>query len=218
MKSFTITVPVLILAALLASCDFPSDPPLRTTDVPDTPDTPPVQSGELLPLKSGNQWIYIAKGRMRPGTSPIATTARKLTFREQDYYYLRYGPVMGPAGGMNAFPPLLANDSTGLRFYLPVDPEDTLRLTRTPVPLFHLPYPARPGAWTRMSYSDYSVRLTNRDTLVDLHDGSMQLPCHRYEVARSNRPAQVFYIVPGVCILRVEVDEIEFHTIGWRLH
>lgn len=218
MKTLIPIAMLLLTAAVLTSCDFPSDPPLRATDVPDTPGDTPADPGELLPLKTGNQWIYQVKARMRPGSNPITTVARKLTFDNSDYYLLRYGPVMGPAGGMHAFPSLLANDSTGLQFFMPVRPEDTLRLTRTPVPLFRLPYPARPGPWQRTISSGYSVRLTHTDTLISLYDGNMQLPCHRYEVARNNRLAQVFYIVPGICILRVETDDFEFHTVGWRLH
>jgi hypothetical protein len=217
MKALFNIMALLVLAALLTSCDFPSDPPLRASDVPDIPGETPADPGELLPLKSGNTWVYVARTRMRPDSNPIGTIARKLTFEDRDYYYLRYGPAMGPAGPMNAFPSLLANDSTGLHFYFPVNPNDTLRLTRTPTPVFYLPYPARPGPWQRMPDSEHTVRLTATDTLVDVHDGSMQLPCHRYEVARSNRLLQVYYIVPGVCILRIETDDIEFHTIAWRL-
>ncbi len=217
MKALFNIAALLVFAALLTSCDFPSDPPLRATDTPDTPGDGPVDAGELLPLKTGNQWIYLIKPRSRPASSPIAVSARRLTFEGEEYYYLRYGPMLGPAGPKNAFPSLLANDSTGLHFYLPVNPNDTLRLTRTPTPVFHLPYPARPGQWQQMSYSEYSVRLTNVDTLVTVYDASMQLPCHRYEVAHSNRLLQVYYIVPGVCILRVDTDDIEFHTIAWRL-
>ncbi len=218
MRIFHIIAPLLLLLALAAACDFPSDPPLIGERDPDTPGTDPGMTRELLPLKEGNQWFYVFKFRMRPGTNAATAIMRKLVFQGHDYYFLRYGTVMGPGGETSAFPVLLANDSTGLSFFQPADPRDTLRLSRAPVRLFHFPYPARPGGWKTTGASEFSVRLTHVDTVMTVLNSNVQLPCNRYEVARRNKMTQVFYIAPGICILRIEGADIDFHTVGWQLH
>ena len=210
-------LPLCLLLMAMTSCDFPSDPPLITGDDSGTPIITPNAPRVLLPLAEGMQWIYIVTPRNRPAQLPISVSPRALTFQGEKYYYLRYGSMMGPTGPMNAFPSFLKNDTTGLAFYLPVDPRDTLSISRTPTHIFTLPYPARPGGWIPATKTGYNVRLTHVDTLISVYNTNIQLPCHRYEVGRNARMTSVFYIVPGVCILRVEDDDIEFHTVAWRI-
>ena len=218
MRAIRSIAPLLLLLILAVACDFPSDPPLISGDNPDTPGTDPKTSKELLPLKEGNQWFYVYKVKMRPGTNTVSATMRTLLFQGREYHFLRYRSIMGPVGETNAFPVLLAHDSTGLSFSQPADPRDTLRLSRAPILLFHFPYPARPGGWKSTGASDFSVRLTHVDTLMTVFNSNVQLRCNRYEVARRNSITQVFYIVPGICILRIEGEDVDFHTVGWQLH
>jgi hypothetical protein len=217
MKQLRCIVSISLLLAVLTSCDFPSDPPLITADNSDTPTIMPNLIRDLLPLAEGVQWIYIVTPRSRPAQLPVSVSPRELSFNGEKYYYLRYGTVMGPSGPMNAFPSFLRNDSTGLEFYLPVDPRDTLSIGRTPKHVFTLPYPARPGGWNIAPKTEYAVRLTHVDTLINVYNTSIQLRCHRYEVGRNSLVLTTFYIVPGVCILRIEDDDMVFHTVAWQI-
>jgi hypothetical protein len=209
----------LPLLLLLQQCDFPSDPPIKSGDDPViTPPANPSGPAELLPLNEGNAWAYLVKPRVRPESSPIWVTPRKLEYRGETYFHLLYGiGGMGPSGFIQAFPSLLRSDSTGLHFYLPMGPNDTLSISHEPKHLFTLPYPALPGTITSSGTSQYSVTLTHIDTLMTIHASSIMLPCHRYEVSQNQRLTTVFYIVPGICFLRIEDDEALFLTIGWRL-
>lgn len=213
---------IAVLMLLLigsAGCDFPSDPPLKEPD--DTVNRPvnPRVYGDLLPLDPDNRWVYVAQYQQRPTGSPVAVSPRSLNFRGETFSYLSYAVLpAGPSGPFQAFPSLLRNDSTGLSFYSPVNPEDTLQITRAPKYMFTLPYPTRPGTELQGSNSEYLVRVTNVDTLVNMHTfGSILLPVTRYVVLSRPRQETVFYILPEVCILRVETENYTFHTISWYL-
>ncbi|MCB2205411.1 hypothetical protein KQI65_11745 [bacterium] len=210
----------MIFAAvlLLTACDFPSDPPLKSPESND-PVVVPTGPDQLLPLEDGNLWIYVVTTRSRPNSSAIGALMRKLTFQNMNYYLLRYGTLLGPAGTTKrAFPMLLAQDSAGLGFYQPGDPDDTLRLNSKPMLSFHLPYPAQPDeTWAQYNGAEFATRLTDVNLVVPMLTTGIELLCNRYEVALNNRLVEVLYIVPGVCILRVDIEDEQYHTVGWHL-
>ncbi len=214
--------PVAVIAAmvllLLARCDFPSDPPLLS-DGSDPPVVEPTDSTSvLLPLYRKVQWVYIAEVPVRPPSPPRLVSPRRLEFEGSRFYYVPYGVSMGGPGGMKvAFPVLLRNESNGLSFYQPVRAEDTTKISFRPKPMFTLPFPGHVGRSYQGRNREYSVILTHRDTLITMYSHPVSLPCLRYEVWRGLRLETVFYIVQGLCILRIEDDDRVFHTIGWSI-
>jgi len=214
--------PILLFAMLfplLSGCDFPSDPPLRGADDDVNPPSDPVQHGDLLPLKPRHRWIYVADPYFRPSLNPESAVARELVYEADTFYYLPYAFIpTGEDAPVAAFPPLLRNDSTGLQFYDPGVPGDTLRLRTKPVHRFTLPHPARLG--TNMVFADQTVRVqvTAVDTLVSMRSfSSILLPCTRYQVTGRGRSPTTFYVLPGICLLRIETEYGVYHTISWYL-
>ncbi len=203
---------------LLVGCDFPSDPPLKTGEV-DPPAVDPTDStGVLLPLNRRVQWVYIFEAPPRPPSAPRLVSPRELSFEGNRFFYVPYSSTMGGPGGLRvAFPVLLRNDTLGLSFYQPVRAEDTISIALRPKYMFTLPYPARVGHRYTGRNPEYSVRLTSKDTLVTMHNHPVSLPCHRYEVWRGMQMVTVLYIVPGLCILRIEDEDLVYHTIGWSI-
>jgi hypothetical protein len=200
---------------LLASCDFPADPPLKNVD---GPITPPVADTvrTLLRLTGGEKWTYIVDPRSRPLSSPRTVSPRKLEKEGLVFHYLPYFYAIGGTGpNMFAFPSLLRNDTLGLAFYQPLIAEDTTRLSRLPKFIFRLPYPVRKGSTSHAG--DYRVMCTHTDTMMTVLSSGLQIPTHRYEVWRGSFPTHVFYVIPGVALLRVVVDDYTFHTVGWSL-
>jgi hypothetical protein len=213
--------PMLRFASLLtgllvfASCDFPADPPLKTLD---GPITPPVADTvrTLLRLNGNEKWTYIVDPRNKPLSSPRTVSPRKLEKEGLEFHYLPYFYVTGGFGlNMFAFPSLLRNDTLGLAFYQPLLAEDTTRLSRLPKFMFRLPYPARKGSISHEG--DYRVVCTHTDTIMTVLSNGLQIPTHRYEVWRGSFPTHVFYVIPGVALLRIVVDDLTFHTVGWTL-
>ncbi|MBE0644689.1 MAG: hypothetical protein IH600_11465 [Bacteroidetes bacterium] len=205
-------------AFLLVRCDFPSDPPLKSSTT-DPPAVEPTDStGVLLPLSRHIQWVYLFEAPPRPVSAPRIVSPRELDFEGSHFYYVPYTSTMGGPGSLRvAFPVLLRNDSLGLSFYQPVRAEDTLSISLRPKFMFTLPYPAREGKMYTGRNPEFSVRMTNKDTLVTMYNHPVSLPCHRYEVWRGARVITVLYVVPGLCILRVEEDDMVYHTIGWSI-
>ncbi|MBR9977320.1 MAG: hypothetical protein KFH87_04460 [Bacteroidetes bacterium] len=203
---------------LLTNCDFPADPPLRTPDTEPPAVVPTDSTGVLLPLRNDVRWVYVFE-LPRHVSLPKAVTPRLLEIEELQFSYVPYIAIShAPMMRQPAFPLLLRNDSLGLSFYKPVHVEDTNRLSVRPTYMYTLPYPARSGRMYEMGRNkDYTVRITHRDTLITMVNHPVSLPCHRYEVWRQRQLETVFYIVPGLCILRVERDNLIFHTIGWSL-
>jgi len=213
---------ILLLALLLpmtGGCDFPSDPPIRDTDDTVDPLSSPAQHGDLLPLKPRHRWIYVADPYFRPSLSPTSAIARERVFGADTFYYLPYAFIpTGEKTPVPAFPPLLRNDSTGLQFYDPGIPGDTLRLRTAPIHRFTLPHPARLGAKMVFADQSVSVQVTAVDTLVSMRSfSSILLPCTRYEVTGRGRSTTTFYILPGICILRIETEHGVYHTVSWYL-
>jgi hypothetical protein len=204
---------------LFARCDFPSDPPLKSNTA-DPPAIEPTDStGVLIPLHRRVHWTYLVEVPMRPPSPPRIVSPRELEFEGSTFFYVPYAVAMGgPAAIQVAFPVLLRNDSLGLSFYQPMRSEDTIGITLRPKYMFTLPYPARVGRIYSGRNPEYSVRLTHKDTLITMYSHPVSLPCHRYEVWRGPRLTKVFYIVPGLCILRIEdEDRLLFHTISWSI-
>jgi hypothetical protein len=200
---------------ILASCDFPADPPLKALD---GTITPPVADTvrTLLRLTGEERWTYLVDPRNRPLSAPRTVSPRKLEKDGFEYYYLPYFYVSGgPLPNMFAFPSLLRNDTLGLAFYQPLIAEDTTRLSRQPKFLFRLPYPARKGSSSHGG--DYRVICTHTDTMMTILSSGIQIPTHRYEVWRGSFPTHVFYVIPGVALLRIVVEDLTFHTVGWSL-
>lgn len=210
---------ILIAAFVLVRCDFPADPPLKSI-TEDPPIVEPADSTDvLLPLHAGVHWIYIAENPPRPPGMPRHVAPRELRYEGRSYFYVPYFSSPGAPGGVHvAFPVLLRNDSTGLGFYQPVRDEDTTSISVRPKYMFTLPYPGRVGRTYPQRNPEYSVRLTHRDTLISYYSQpTMTLPCNRYELWRGPRLTTVFYIVPGLCILRIEDEDRLFHTVGWSI-
>lgn len=209
-------MPLVML--LLVRCDFPSDPPLKsvTTDPPAV--EPTDSTGVLLPLHKSVHWVYLFEVPMRPPSSPRVVIPKELSFEGNPYFYVPYAANTGGPGGFHvAFPVLLRNDSVGLSFYQPIREEDTSGITVRPKFMFTLPFPGRIGRTYSGRNPEYSVRLTNKDTLITMYSHPVSLPCYRYEVWRGPRVTTVLYIVPGLCILRIEDDDRLFHTLSWSI-
>jgi len=204
----------MLLVVSVSSCDFPADPPLKSTDGtinPPVADTIKV----LLPLTGSESWTYIVDPHGRPFTPPRTVTPRLLERDGQKFFFLPY--LHNPGGGMStfAFPTLLRNDTLGLGCYLPFSPDDTTRLSRLPRHLFTLPYPARKGTIAR--FGEYKVICTHTDTLMSVLSTYVQMPTHRYEILRQNMPVSIIYAIPGVALLRIDIEDLTFHSVGWRL-
>ena len=209
---------VLILALILLSaaggCDFPADPPLKSTDIvipPRDPYVPIDSSRVLLPLQSGNQWTYaVFTSEGAPVQNPTYAVAGRQVmdgrvFFEVSYKFEKGGP--GPGGSILAFPPLLQNTSEGLRF---LDPGGN----KTE---FLLPYPAPKGQATHDPSGDYTVKVTAKDTSVVNLNGTVAYQCYRYDVIPLNqtRPKYTFYVIPGAALLRVDTEGYVFYTVSW---
>ena len=212
---------ILILPViLLAQCDFPADPPLKAgTDPVVNPPVKPELPENLVPLHSSNAWLIRVKPWSKPERQPVWVRPRALPFDGRTYYHLFYGIAeQGPTGNLQAFPPILRSDSSGLHFYLPRDPSDTISLSREPVYAYSLPYPAAPKGFVGNPYTSYDVRLTHLDTVLTVEGTNMTFACRRYEVWRTARLRTVFYIVPGLCFLRVvDDDDGIYQTLGWNV-
>ncbi|PLX30295.1 MAG: hypothetical protein C0600_08175 [Ignavibacteria bacterium] len=214
------TIALLLSLFVLLQCDFPSDPPLKPGG--STPVTPPVKPeipAELVPLHNGNAWLIRVKPWSQPERDPVWVPTRALSFEGKRYFHLFYGiPDTGPSGNLQAFPSILRSDSSGLHFFIPRDPDDTLNLTRDPIYTYSLPYPEAPTGFISNPYSSYDVRLTHLDTMLTMEGTSATFACRRYEVWRAARLRTVFYIVPGLCFLRVvDDDDGVYQTLGWRI-
>jgi hypothetical protein len=209
---------MLALVLLATHCDFPADPPLKS-DVVEPPAVEPTDStGVLLPLHRGVEWVYVHETPPRPASLPRLVVPRPLDYDGVVYHYVPYVAFTGgPTGVDVAFPVLLRNDSLGLSFYQPLRIEDTSGITVRPKYMYTLPYPARSGRFYQGRNPEFAVRITHRDTLIAMQNHPVSLPCHRYEVWKGPRLATVLYVVPGLCILRVEDEHRVFHTINWRI-
>jgi hypothetical protein len=208
------------IALLCTNCDFPTDPPLRGPEVEPPAVLPTDSTDVLLPLHKDVRWVYMFEAPPRTVSPPRSIKPRLLEIDRLEFFYVPYiaFPQL-PSLTQTAFPLLLRNDNAGLSFYAPVHIEDTSRLSVRPSYMFTLPYPARSGDMHEMRRNpEYSVRVTHRDTLVTMRNHPVSLPCHRYEVWHKRKLDTVFYIVPGLCILRIERAEgLIFHTIGWSI-
>ncbi len=209
---------VFFTIALLVRCDFPSDPPLKTTATDPNTGDPRDSTSVLLPLRRGVQWLYVFEAPPRPPSAPRLITPRELSFEDTRFFYVPYSSTMGGPGGMRvAFPVLLRNDSVGLSFYQPVRAEDTIAIGVRPKFMFTLPFPGRIGQRYSGRNPEYTVRLTNKDTLITMYNHPVSLPCHRYEVWSGPKVVSVLYVVPGLCILRIEDQDTLYHTLGWSI-
>lgn len=209
---------LLLLALLVTRCDFPADPPLRQDPVEPPAVEPNDSVGVLLPLHRRTEWIYAVEVPPRPLSLPRIVSPRHLGYEGVTYFFVPYLASQGGPGGTDpAFPMLLRNDSVGLSFYQPVRIEDTAGISVRPKFMFTLPYPAHLGQLYAGRNPEFTVRLTHRDTLVTMINHPVSLPCHRYEIWRGPRRQSVMYVVPGLCILRIEDEERTFHTLSWRI-
>ncbi|MDX9757644.1 MAG: hypothetical protein RBU27_00645 [Bacteroidota bacterium] len=208
---------LVLLVLLVTRCDFPADPPLRQATVEPPAVEPSDSLGVLLPLHQGMEWIYAVEVPPRPLSLPRLVSPRRLAYEGVAYFFVPYVASQGGAGGADAaFPVLLRNDTLGLSFYQPMRMEDTAGISVRPKFMFTLPYPAHLGRGYTGTNPEFMVRLTHRDTLIAMINHPISLPCHRYEVWKGPRRNAVLYVVPGLCILRVEDDGRIFHTLGWR--
>ncbi|MBR9976294.1 MAG: hypothetical protein KFF77_11980 [Bacteroidetes bacterium] len=199
-------------------CDFPSDPPLKDTTIVPPIDEPADTLSPLLPLHRGVQWVYQHEQQGRPPSMPRMIVPRPLEYDGIDFHYVLYAAYMGGPGGVEvAFPVLLRNDSIGLAFHQPLRMEDTSGISIRPKYIFTLPYPGRIGRFHEGQNPEYRVRLTHRDTLVTMFNYPVSLLCHRYEVWKGQRLTSVLYVVPGLCILRIEEERRIYHTISWNI-
>ena len=209
----------LSMAAVLIAvgCDFPSDPPLKSADDPPAASTYD-STNVLLPLHRGVNWVYLFEQPGRPPSQPRIVTPRPLSYEGVTYHFVPYAAYqMGPGALEVAFPVLLRNDTLGLEFYQPMRAEDTSGISIDPKYIFTLPYPAKVGSYTSPKNPEYSVRLTSRDTLITMANHPVSLPCHRYEIWKGPRLQTVMYVVPGLCILRVEDERRVYHTLAWNI-
>lgn len=218
LPDMSVVVALVTALVLAVACDFPSDPPLKSTTVVPPDSTPTDTLAPLIPLHRGIQWVYQYEQQGRPPSMPRLVIPRPLEYEGIEFHYVPYVAPMGGPGELDvAFPVLLRNDSTGLAFHQPVRMEDTSGITIRPKYFFTLPYPAQLGKMYNSRNPEFRVRLTHRDTLVTMFSHPVSLPCHRYEVWKGPRLETVLYIVPGLCILRVEDDRRVYHTISWRI-
>ena len=204
----------LIVIFLASSCDFPADPPLKVIDEtinPPVADTAKV----LLPLTGAEFWTYVVDPPNRPMSLPRTVSPRRLDREKESFFFLPNIHTPGGSQTIFAFPSLLRNDTLGLGFYLALHPDDTTNLSRIPKHLFTLPYPVRKGTVRR--FGDYKVMCTHTDTLMTILYSNLQLPAHRYEIWRGTMPVSRIYAIPGVALLRIDIEELTFHTFGWRL-
>lgn len=212
---------LILFSLVLTQCDFPADPPLKPGGgQPQKPPVKPQDPGQLIPLHEDNAWLIRIKPWTKPELNPVWVRPRALPFERRMYYHLFYGlRKPGPSGNLQAFPSILRSDTSGLHFYIPRDPGDTLRLSREPVYMYSLPYPDAPTGFISNPYTSYDVRLTHLDTMMTIDGSSATFACRRYEIWRNARLRTVFYVVPGLCFLRVvDDDDGIYQTLGWNLN
>ena len=201
-----------------ASCDFPSDPPIKSQTPVIPPDSNPDSSKALLPLKGGNAWVYVVFPRLRPDQDPRLASAAQImddTIKYFEVPYTYHGN--GPMPPTYAFPPILRNTRAGLAFYNKTHMEDTLTFTRPPSHAFTLPYPAKVGETWEDASGDVRAVLVSTDTLVYDWSNSFQWKVYRYDVFLRNQLNTTFYILPGSAIIRIEFKNYTFETISWRV-
>jgi hypothetical protein len=205
----------LVVLIVLGGCDFPSDPPLKTTVTP-----PPVISvidtaKTLLPLAKGITWIYVGVANNQQSepyqTSPLEIKSMRTYFRLSYSVNVNQG---GPPRIVTAFPNILRNLPEGLAFYETNGVADTSG-QHDPNPAFVLPYPSVPGAkWSSAATSDFTVRVVSKDTLITGYTEEKRA-VYRYEVTEKGKSPMNFYVLPGKALLRIERADATFYTVAW---
>lgn len=199
-----------------SGCDFPADPPLKSS----TPVSPPASyidtAKYLLPLAKGVSWIYIGVGRNQQ-TQSYETNANEIVTHNGTYYRVNYlhNPQGSPPRPVQAFPPTMRNIQQGLAFYNIVGILDTSE-KRELKPAFVLPYPSKPGqVWTQEPpQQDFTVRVIAKDTTIVDYLGERR-SVYRYEVTERGAGVTNFYVLPGKALLRIEHPDATFHTVAW---
>ncbi len=210
---------LLACGLAFASCDFPSDPPLKKVVPPPPP--PPVfnidSASVLLPLHPANKWSFIVVSYQ--SASQMASIAKilPLDWQGDTFSLLRYYYWVGGGYPTAAFPPVLQNDSLGLHMYERGSSADTVTLSRAPKIAFVLPYPSAVGTTWSSAESEYTVRVAAKDTVITGYNDFTQYRCYRYNVDHRGRPKYVIHAMPGVAIMRVDYDNLVFFTTAWEL-
>jgi hypothetical protein len=209
-----------LMVLLVSSCDFPASPPLRTGN----PDIDPKQVDSfdsaqcLIPLLAGNRWQYIAIPEQHAQQPASYAIASEVKWAGKTFYDLRYAYFMkAPVSTNYAFPALLSRSGAGISLYERFSMQDTV-LTRAPKLAFTLPYPVPAGTkWTDQD-SDYDVRVVSKDTLVRMYNTVQAYRCYQYDVQHRGRDRCTIFVAPGKAFLRIEFQDITFHTVGWTLN
>ncbi|GEM_PF-1382143 len=213
--------PALILPLLAAAglhCDFPPDPPLKDDSKPDRLEMQIDSARTLLPLRTGNIWLYTVVPKIGTPQPLLMAWAVETTYDGVVYYELKYlyYPASGVEAPMEAFPVVLRPHKGGLSFYEPLMPSDTASV-RTPRPVYTLPYPAPLGSRTEVQRSDFAVRVAAKDTVISNYKGNAQFACYRYDITHRGRRHCTIYAVPGSALIRIEYENLTFHTTDWAV-
>lgn len=216
-EAFAAFVTVILCAAAMASCDFPSDPPLKPL-IPAQPETYSIDSAHvLLPLTHGNMWSFLVASSVGPSQMASVSRAQTLDYQGQHFALLRYYYVVGGGPFTSAFPPVLQNHTDGLHLFERGNPMDTVTLSREPKLAYVLPYPSMPGVRWSSPASEYSVLVTARDTLVQGFNDFSQHRCYRYDVEYRGRLKTVLFVKPGIAFIRIDTDNLAFFTTAWQV-
>ena len=197
-------------------CDFPDDPPLKA------PATPPVSeisridsAAALLELKHGISWVYMAVPKGGVGQTYIMNPVE---FMHGGTRYMRapYGYMETHGRFTLSLPLLMRQVDKSISFY--DFPLDTLREPgRTPRFAFMLPYPAGVGRVTpdiNGPTSGVTTKVVAKDTVITDQTGAPRR-VYRYEVQGYHNGRTVIYVLPGKALLRIEQDDVDYHTFTW---
>ena len=130
--------------------------------------------------------------------------------------YLYFPPKSKPGGPVSAFPSLMRSDGKALNFY-----ERNIILdsngTRYPQMLFTLPYPAKVDSVLELPRSDFRVRVVAKDVPVQLYDSTSSYRCYLYEVSDKHGEKSIISVIPGSAIFKVELEDLTYYTVEWKV-
>ncbi|MBI5645909.1 MAG: hypothetical protein HY962_03180 [Ignavibacteriae bacterium] len=210
---------ILALAGLLCvqGCDFPDDPPLKPIVPPVVTEPSRIDSAQsLLELKRGISWVYMAVPRGEQPQTYVLNPS-DVTIAGTRYFRAPFGYTPDAPSRFGVTMPLLLRQvDRSIAFY--EFPLDTLREPgRSPRYAFILPYPAQVGsrtAETNGPTGNVSVLVAAKDTVIEDHTGAMRR-VYRYDVTGYRNGKLVIYALPGKALLRIDQDDVTYHTLTW---
>lgn len=211
---------LLALAFGLASCDFPNDPPLLSSNGDNG------QSKYLLKLSESYRYGYLVGFDYSTEAFRLTDTVRIASAPSGEYFRMRYEhyDLSGERPErIILLLPFLRNTDTGLEYYISNPPTelDSLNQDLDPILFWKFPYPAEVGAYWDNPTRPWRVELATKDTLVYSNDGIQGYKCWMYTITYTAGASPLLYynvfFIPGEAVFKIEnvPEQITAVTYFW---